>query len=343
MGCVYKRGEVYWLKFYRRGKPIYESAHTTSLNEARHLLRLREGDVERGAPVGPKIGQITFEEAMADLLNEYRANGRRSVGDVERRIKKHLAPFFAGTRLADLTALEVRQYIARRKAAKAANANINRELSALRRAYTLAIQAGKLAAKPHIPNLVENNVRTGWFEEEQYEAVRGRLPVYVRPVVTFAYITGWRVRSEVLPLTWKQVDFRGGTVSLSPGTTKNREGRVFPFTTELRNLLETQRTVTRDTERPHQLVIPWVFHREGIRIMAFRKVWIRACREAGCPGRIVHDFRRTAVRNLVRAGIPERVAMQLTGHKTRSVFERYNIVSETDLRDAARRLDAQRR
>ena len=71
----------------------------------------------------------------------------------------------------------------------------------------------------------------------------------------------------------------------------------------------------------------------------FNKAWRKARVEAGCPGRIPHDFRRTTVRNLVRAGVPERVAMQLTGHKTRAIFERYNITSPGDLRDAARRLD----
>jgi integrase len=182
-------------------------------------------------------------------------------------------------------------------------------------------------------------VRRGFFEPAQFEAVRSRLPDTLQGLVIFAYITGWRVPSEVQPLQWRQVDFAAGQVRLEPGTTKNGEGRVFPFTEELRAVLEEQREYTRRVERARGIICPWVFHREGKPIVVFRKPWARACRDAGCPGMIRHDFRRTAVRNLVRAGIPERVAMTMTGHKTRSVFERYNIVSEGDLADAARKLD----
>ncbi len=126
---------------------------------------------------------------------------------------------------------------------------------------------------------------------------------------------------------------------MNPGTTKNDDGRVFPFTQELRGLLVQQKEETEKLQRQKDMLIPWVFHREGKPIGDFRKSWETACKKAGVPGRIPHDFRRTAVRNLVRAGIPERVAMQMTGHKTRSVFERYNIVSEGDLDAAAKRLD----
>jgi len=128
-------------------------------------------------------------------------------------------------------------------------------------------------------------------------------------------------------------------VILDPGTTKNDEGRVFPFTQELRELLLRQKEHTEKLQRQKDMLIPWVFHRESKKVGDFRKSWETACKKAGVPGRIPHDFRRTAVRNLVRAGIPERVAMQMTGHKTRSVFERYNIVSEGDLEAAAKRLD----
>ena len=113
------------------------------------------------------------------------------------------------------------------------------------------------------------------------------------------------------------------------------------MTTELRQLLKGQKAPT-DALRDSGVIVPWVFHRKGVQIKTLRYEWEAACRLAGCPGRIPHDLRRTAVRNFVRAGVPERVAMKLTGHKTRSSFERYNIVSETDIQGAGRTLDQAR-
>ena len=158
-------------------------------------------------------------------------------------------------------------------------------------------------------------------------------------VVSFCDITGWRIPSEVLTLQWRQVDLAAGIVRLDPGTTKNSEGRVFPMTTALRQLIEQQKAVRDQVKREKSVLCPWVFHRDGEPIRRFTKAWKSTCSAAGCPGRIPHDLRRTAVRNLVRAGVPERVAMQMTGHKTRSVFERYNIVSDGDLTLAVKRLD----
>jgi integrase len=236
-----------------------------------------------------------------------------------------------------------------RRPGRVSNAEINRELQHLKRIFSLALQAEKVLRKPHIPLLQEGPARAGFFEVEAFEAVCRHLPAPIRAVVTFAYITGWRVPSEVQPLEWSQVDFGAGTVVLNAGTTKNGEARLFPMTADLRTLLEARRNAA-DEVRDAGTITPLVFFRmvaKGRRgnkapkpITAFAKAWRAACAAAGCPGRIPHDFRRTAVRNLVRAGIPERVAMTMTGHKTRSVFERYNIVSEGDLVDAARKLDA---
>ncbi|MDQ3420569.1 MAG: tyrosine-type recombinase/integrase, partial [Acidobacteriota bacterium] len=157
---------------------------------------------------------------------------------------------------------------------------------------------------------------------------------------------------EVLPLQWRQIDLKAGEVRLDPGTTKNREGRVFYFSAELRELLEGQRKLADRLQREKGMIVPHVFFhlvemkdgtlgkKSGAPIAAsgFYHAWCRARIAAGCPADIPHDLRRTAIRNMVRAGVSERVAMKLSGHKTRSVFDRYNVVSDGDLREASRRL-----
>ncbi|MFQ5934474.1 MAG: site-specific integrase, partial [Dehalococcoidia bacterium] len=171
----------------------------------------------------------------------------------------------------------------------------------------------------------------------QFETVCHHLPPYLKPIVLFGYETGWRLR-EILKLQWQQVSLEEGWVRLDPGTTKNREGRLAYLSLGLLQILKSQAEATLGFQQQLGIIIPRVFHRDGRPIGSFYKAWRKACRKAGVPGMIFHDLRRTAVRNMVRAGIPERVAMQISGHKTRSVFERYNIVSEGDLREAARKL-----
>ncbi len=339
MGTIYTRGKVQWVQYCRDGRRYRESVRSEHRADAKRLLRLREGDGEKGIPVTPKIGRLTFTDAAADLINDYKVNGKRSIEHAQRRIDLHLAPAFGGRRMAGITTADVRTFIAARLDAKASSGEVNRELSLLKRMYTLAIQAGKLLTRPYVPMLAENNVRAGFFDREQFDSVIRHLPEGVRPVVTFAYITGWRIPSEVLSLQWRQVDLDAGTVRLDPGTTKSGEGRVIHLTAELRTLLEARRTLTDEYQREREKICPWVFHRHGQRIRDFRSSWQTACPLAGCPGRIPHDLRRTAIRNFVRAGVSEHVAMKLSGHKTASVFRRYDIVSDADLADAARELD----
>ena len=188
--------------------------------------------------------------------------------------------------------------------------------------------------------LERNNVRTGFFEGDQFEAVCSRLGEIEADVARFCYHTGWRTKSEVFPLTWAQVDWNGGFIRLEPGTTKNREGRAFPITPALRALLERRLEFTRRCERSQGRIIPWVFHRKGQPVKTMTKSWRTACKNAGVPGRLLHDLRRTAVRNLERASVSRSVAMKMTGHKTESVYRRYAIVSEGDLREAGLKLAA---
>ena len=296
-----------------------------------------------------------------------RTTGTRSGGrwsSPKRRITKHLVPFFDGRRLASIDTAAVRKYIAHRqqqgivaikgkrkdeRVGDVSNAEVNRELTLLRRMFSIALKDGLLMHRPHIPMLAEDNTRTGFFEPEQVASVLAHLPAALRPVVAAAALTGWRTASEILPLEWRQVDFAAGEVRLDPYTTKNDEGRVFPMTSALRQLLKARQVEHERLMRKGQIT-PLVFFRlvaEGRGgekkpkpIKRFTKAWRAACTAAGCPGKIPHDLRRTAVRNFVRNGIPERVAMEMTGHKTRSVFERYNITSPGDLKDAAKKLDA---
>jgi integrase len=357
-----------------------ESTGSERKGDATRLLQQRVGARDNGLPVIPNVEKYTFDEAAQAMLDDFTNTGKKSRDEVERRIEKHLKPFFGGRRLVGIGADDIRRYVTQRKTAEivlkalpatfyrkgalagqlrapareeqrrpVSAAEINRELQTLKRIFNIALRDGKLARRPYFEMLKEDNVRTGFFEPEQYNAVLRRLPSEIRPVITFAYITGWRITSEVLPLEWRQVDFDGREVRLNAGTTKNGDGRVFYFTADLERLLRAQKAEHERLKKAGH-IMPNVFFREVAEerggekkpktIVAFAKAWHAACVAAGCPGRIPHDLRRTAVRNLVRAGISERVAMRLTGHKTPSVFARYNIVSDGDLREAARKLDA---
>ncbi|MFQ5914747.1 MAG: tyrosine-type recombinase/integrase [Nitrospinota bacterium] len=124
-----------------------------------------------------------------------------------------------------------------------------------------------------------------------------------------------------LALTWEQVGLRERRIALDPGATKNRQGRIVHMPEERWRTLREQKDL-RDLQYPD---CPWVFFRDGRPIKDYRWAWKAACKRVGLEGALFHDLRRTGVRNLIRAGVPERVAMEISGHKTRSVFDRYNV------------------
>jgi integrase len=342
MGQIRKRGGVYWIRYYKNGERLEESARTDKYETARELLKSREGDIADGRPVSVKAGRLRFDEAAADMLTDYKINGKRSHDNLKNTIiDGALDPWFRGRRMTDVTTTDVRAYIADRLKDGYANATINRELSALKRMFNLAKQAGRFVGDvPYIPMLAERNVRKGFFERAQFEAVRNRLAPTYQGLVTLAYYTGWRVADELLPLEWHQIDRGAGVIRLEPNTTKNDDGRTFKYG-EIDELVAAVDGLWARHEALAQrgILTPLVFcRRQGQRIRSFWKRWRTACEAAGCPGRFPHDFRRTAVRNLNRAGVPETVAMKITGHKTRSVFDRYDITSEEDLAEASRKL-----
>jgi integrase len=184
--------------------------------------------------------------------------------------------------------------------------------------------------------LKEAAPRQGFFDREQLAAVLRHLPDHVQPVVEFCYLTGWRVNSEVLPLEWRQVDFAAGEIRLDPGSTKSGAGRTFPMTAEIRALLEwLDAAITKE----QRLRCPNVFQRDGQPIKSIRGAWVATRRKAGLPGKLLHDFRRTAARDFGRAGVPRGAAMAMIGHQTESMYRRYSIQDSATLRGAAARLD----
>jgi integrase len=340
-GMLYKRrGSPLWtarLYIAVLGKHQKRSTRTADEQKARRFLAKWRAEVIGGTWL-PDADKTTFAELAQMLLDDYRANGRRSLNRVEGSLA-HLRPAFGHLRVRAISRDRIVAYARQRRAEdEAAPATINRELACLKRMFTLGRQAGKVALIPHIPMLEEHNVRTGFFERDQFDAVLHHLADDLRPPIHAAYLTGWRLQSELLTRQWRHVDFVNGWLRLDPGETKNGEGRMFPLTPELRAVLEAQRAHTHALERQQGRVIPWVFHRDGVPIRSLRRPFRKACRTAGVPGRLIHDFRRTAVRNLERAGVPRSTAMKMVGHKTESVYRRYAIVDEAMLKEGAEKI-----
>jgi integrase len=342
MGTLYWRNKVYWIKYFRNGKPYYESSHSKKKEVAKKLLKNREGEIAKGQLPGICFEKIRFGELADDFLVDYKVSKKKSL-DKAKRCVSCLKKVFEGMKVTEITTANVKPYIEKRMEQGFSNASINRELAALKRMFHLGARCTppKVGQVPFIPMLKESNVRKGFFEHDEYTALKGTPPEHFKPIVTFAYHSGWR-KDEIMGLTWDRVDLKEGVVRLDPGETKNEEGRTLylagELTEEMRKLFVNR-----------HLGCPFVFHRNGQPIRDFRGSWDAACIKAGLcdvkkddegrpivikdkkgneevvkvPTKMFHDFRRTAIRNMVRAGVPERVAMKVSGHKTRSVFDRY--------------------
>lgn len=335
-----KRSKVWWLDYSIDGKRTRESAETTDRKAA--LDKLHDRLRERGRGVSMRdLERVEFRE-LADLIEaDYSKNGRKSA-DRLKQLLAHLRAAFGGWRAIDITEAVIDRYAADRLAEGAAPGTVNREISALRRMFNLGKRARLVGRVPAFDMLEERNVRTGFVGDAQYRAIRKHLPEHHRPILDVAYVTGWR-KGEILSRRWEHVDFRAGTLRLEPRETKNDEPRIFPLVGPLRETLEAQRERKRAVEKATGRIVSALFFfyrgkRAGRPIKEPRRSFDKAFTDAGCPDLIFHDLRRTAARNLVRAGVPEQVAMRLTGHKTRSIFDRYAIVDEALLREGAEKL-----
>jgi integrase len=344
-GSIYQNGSaVWWIKFYVRGIARRESSHSPDRKAAERLLKRRLAEVETKTYIART--NVKVDELIADLFAEYRQQGRKSIKTAEWRWKKHLEPFFRKLPADDLNTDLVQRYCAKREAEKASGGSINRELAFLKRAFHLGMRRTppKVRSCPVIPMYKESAPRTGFLEDAQYTPLAmecSKVGLWLRALLTTAYSFAFR-KGELLSMRVKQIDLGTGTIRLEAGTTKNGEGRVIVMTREVATLL----TACIIGKQPDDFVFtrPDKKRKDGTLVKGkpvngFRKIWDRVCTSAGVPDLLFHDLRRSGVRNLRRLGVQESVAMRISGHKTRAIFERYNIVDGADLADAASRLD----
>ena len=341
---------AYWGPVDGRVIEIRESTGTADERKARQFLkeRLREvGNHRVGAArfQGPRQERVTVKELLEALDRDYVQRGIKGL----REARNHMKPvreFFGFRRALEVTPNLVREYIAGRKMSVrrvggkpivgVANSTINRETEVLGRAFRLARNEGTLTLAPSIPSLPENNARRGFFERHEIESLVLHLREPLSDMAQFAYATGWRL-GEIRGLRWEYVDRRAREIRLPDS--KNGEGRVLPLDENLWALIE-RRWTRREFKKPDRAsaISEFVFHFRGRPMpeTTIRRWWIDACTKAGLPKKLFHDFRRSAVRDMIRAGVAQAVAMSVSGHKTESMFRRYNITTTADKLEALR-------
>jgi len=323
MAKPYRRpGSKFWyIAPMINGVQVPQSSGTTVYAEALQKLRDIQGQVARGVPLKPDTGKGSFGELLKLVVTDYKMKGRASLEDLERRIDKHIQPSIGHLMAKDVQADTISQYALSLKESGASNASINRELAVIKRAFRLGIRAGKIIGQPYIEMLPEENARTGFFTEDQFRALIRHCLELLADILTVAYYTGWRIKS-ILRLEWRHVDFAQGFVRLDAKETKNRKAVEFPLVPELLEALRRRRSVTDQIEREKACVIPLVFHRNGKPVRSIRGAWEAARKAAGVPGRIIHDFRRTATTNLLEvADLP--AVMDMVGFKSVQMVARY--------------------
>ena len=336
-GSIYRRprSPFWWVRYSYKGRTHRESTKEKSRARAGEYLDRRLAEIGADALglrpfVGPAADRIQVGQMFAALRKDLELRGLRSLAATANHLS-HAAAAWGDWLLKETTSERIDQWISQQvNEGRLSPATLNRRLQLLRQALTLAADRGLLAQVPKVRKLSElGHERSGFFEHAEFEAVVSHLPDYLQDFCRFAYLSGWR-KGAIASLMWADVDLDARVIRLRPEHDKAGSGQVLPLEGELWQIIKR-----REPERSRWGALAvLVFHHNTKPLRNFQKAWGTACRNAGVPNKLFHDFRRTAVRNLVRAGVPERVAMSVSGHKTRAVFDRYCIVSVEDMRAA---------
>jgi len=356
MGTIFERGNMLYLRYYDPNKKYTVSESTglgagsKNLKKAEVLLRAKETAKDNDEPIpSAKTRKTTMQQLFNLVITDYKNEEQRSIDKIERMIKKHVGPVFSLRRANTVTEADLEMYKSERRK-HASKATVNRELSLIRRAFNLGKALKSITRSPKFVNESGNsllmdesdNVKEDFFEFADFMKVHAHLADYAKPIAEYGYTFGQR-KEEILSILWKQTDKKNWidrvncVITLSARKTKNKKTQRIYYgkNTGIVDLIEKQYQRKLQIEESTGVEVTHVFfHNDGRAVKSFRGSWDAACAASGID-LCFHDLRRTAVRNLIRNGVPEKIAMQISGHKTRSIIDRYNIVNENDLEIAA--------
>jgi integrase len=315
--------------------------------EARQAWRDLRKEINSGRYRGPEQERLTIDNLIRAYRLDLVTRGKKAMEtfDAHARIIVRDAGHLKAVQVTADTINRVRQaWLEERRPPKKRGepgrlrrtaATTDRYLEILRAAYRLAVEQRRIASDrvPVIRLMRPDNRRKGFVEEDLFWKLYAVLPEVERDVCLFAYRSGWR-RGEVEGLTWEQVDLKAKEAWLFDS--KNGRRRVLPLEAELWEVIQRRQTARAFEASAGATLSPVVFHRGGLALGDWRKTWANASNAVGVPGLLFHDFRRSAVRNLIRSGVPQLVAMEITGHRTREAFDRYNITTIEETREAIR-------
>lgn len=371
-GSIFMRGSTLYIRYYSHGQRIVESTHGNDREKAERKLHRALRLIETGEYLAPKQRRVKMGELFNALIADYRMRHKASLNSLEAKWTIRLDSFFGDYQASQVTTDLLTQYILKCQKDGLTNGTVNRDMSALKRAFTLGYKCTprKVQQIPVFPaRLPEANPRTGFVEQAAFDSLYSSTQEpWMRALIVTAYAHGFRY-GELLAMKVNQVDLRNRTIRLWRGTTKSKEPRLIAMTSDVHAHLLGMCTDKSNDD--------YVFTRNKKRIKDSRDAWQNMCVAAGlgkfvcrnpeckqqsvtkagewkCEkcgkqwnkhsvlyvGLIFHDLRRSAIRNMVRRGISEKQAMLISGHKTRSVFDRYNITSERDLAIAAQKIEA---
>lgn len=327
---------TWFVHYYVNGKPVRIATGTEDRDQAIKILREKLAKISRYTEYSGHVELVIVNQLLDLVIEDYRLNKRASTYDAELRIEKHLRPFFGNKRAIAVNTDAIKKYTAMR-AREAEAATVNKELAYLRRAFRLGFQNEPQLVErvPTFRMLPVDNARTGILQHEKYRLIRDSLPPYARIALVIAYHTGAR-KGEIGKIRLDKIDVKSARIDLPGRTTKNKKPRYLPIYGDM----NAELSMSISSADP---ACPFLIQHKGQRITDWEKSWKTACGLARVDNALFHDLRRTALTNMIEAGFSEKEAMEVSGHKTRSVFDRYHIVSERRLRQLGQRLETHMR